>query len=168
IYDVADVDDSLSGAAVDWRMDVAVTELDLGCIDRCAIYLHRLIGTVHCGARGFGVRFERVVVSAELFVLLASDNALLDECSITFDLCAAPVLARNLTCKVRFRLFLGGGVFREIGLRLFQVGVERPRIDREKQIALANVCAVSEMNLLDTAGDLWLNRHRFTRDDLSE
>src|SRR5215217_1088816 len=69
-------------------MDVAVTELDLRCVDRCAIYFHCLISAAHCGARGFGVRFQRVVISAELFILLARYNTLLDECSITLDLCA--------------------------------------------------------------------------------
>ena len=87
---------------------------------------------MYCGARGFGIGFKCVVVGAKLFVLLARDNALLDECSITFDLRTAPVLARDLTRQVRFGLFLGGGVFREIGLCLFQVRIERSRIDREE------------------------------------
>src|SRR5215217_3448818 len=147
-------------------MDVAVTELDLRCVDRCAIYFHCLISAAHCGARGFGVRFQRVVISAELFILLARYNTLLDECSITLDLCAAPILTGDLTRKVRFGLFLGGGVFGEIGLCLFEVRIERSRIDREEQLALFHVCAVSEMNLFDASGNLWLNRNRFTRDNL--
>src|SRR6185369_8845910 len=97
-------------------MDVAVTELDLSGVDRGAVDFEYLVGAANRGARGFGVGFERIVVCAELFVLLASDDALLDECSITLDLITAPVLLCDLTRQVCFRLFLGSGVFGEIGL----------------------------------------------------
>src|SRR5215470_15712116 len=113
-------------------MDVAVTELDLRGVNRGVVYFDRLVGATHCGARGFGVGFERIVVSAELFVLLTRHDALLDECSITLDLIAAPVLTRDLTREICFRLFLRSGVFGKICFRLFQICIEWPRIDREK------------------------------------
>src|ERR1700752_1374602 len=124
-------------------MDVAVAELDLSCVNRSLVYLKGLVGATHCRTRSFRVCFERIVGCAELFVLLAGHDALLNQGSITLDLVAAPVLTRN------FR--------RQIGLSLFYVRSEWSSSDRKEQFALSDVGAVSEMNLFDAAGSLWLN-----------
>ena len=81
---------------------------------------------------------------------------------------AAPVLTRNLAREVRFGLFPGSRIFCKICLRLFQARLERSRIDREEQLAFSYVGAISEMNPLDAAGDLRLNRDDFARDDPAE
>src|ERR1700752_1730688 len=105
-------------------MDVAVAELDLSCVNRSLVYLKGLVGATHCRTRSFRVCFERIVVCAELFVLLAGHDALLNQGSITLDLVAAPVLTRNFTRQIGFSLFFGGGVFCVIGLRRVSVRIE--------------------------------------------
>ena len=47
----------------------------------------------------------------------------------------------------------------EVRLRLTQRGVERPRIDREQQVALLDVLALAEMHLHDLAADLRFHIH---------
>ena len=59
-------------------MNVAVTQLDLRRLNRCLVYFDCFLGTAHCGAGGFRIGFECVVVRTELFVLLAGDDALLN------------------------------------------------------------------------------------------
>ena len=64
IDDVADVDETLTGAAVDWRMNEAVAEFYFCGFDRGVVDFDRFVGAAYDGARGFGVCSERVVVGA--------------------------------------------------------------------------------------------------------
>ena len=57
------------------------------------------------------------------------------------------------------------GIARDDGLRLLQGGLEWPRIDREKQLAFADVCAFSEMDRTQLTRGLRANLNRDDRFD---
>src|SRR5260370_35937620 len=58
IYDIADINEALAGAAGDRRANVAVAELHLGVLNRRRINLDGLIGTVNRGPVGIDGRIE--------------------------------------------------------------------------------------------------------------
>ena len=80
-----------------------------------------------------------------LIVLLPRSDALPEQRRV------AALVGRGLPV---LRAILG-----EIRLRLTQRGVERPRVDREQQVALLDVLPLAEMHLHDLAADLRLHVH---------
>ncbi len=118
IDDVTNVHQPLSGPAVNRRANVAITKLDLRALNGRRVHFHRFIRAAHCCASSFHVCPKRVVVRSELFVLLARNNALLNQHTISLNLSQAPFRLRDLSGQIRFSLFLQGAVFGKIGLRL--------------------------------------------------
>ena len=168
IHDVADVDESLSGAAVDGRTNVAVAEFNFRRFDRGVVDFHRFFRAADGRARGFSVRLERVVVGSQLLILFAGNDALFDEGSISFDLRRPHFSRASSRAMLASACFFSAAVAGEICLRLFETCFKRPRVDREKQLAFLYVRAVGEMKLHDPARYLGLDRDGLARDDFAE
>ena len=111
---VAGMHQQVAGAAVDWRANLTVLEIQLRGLHRGGVGLHR-------GRECRGVRLD-------LIVLLARSDVLFEQHRV------AMLVGRG---HAILRAILG-----EIRLRLLQRGFERPRIDREQQIALLDVLSL--------------------------
>src|SRR5262249_1127395 len=124
------------GAPVNRRANGGEAELQPGALHGCPVgfdgFFRRLdIRLVSLHAFG-----ERVGVGANLIVLIARDDAVLDQVGGALSLRRGGPWLRLVAGEISLRLFLLGRGFGHIGLRLRQSGLERARVYREESFAL--------------------------------
>ncbi len=129
LHDVAGVDAEAAGAAGERRADRAVAEIEIRALDGGAIGGHR------GGERG-GVR-------APGFVVFGGDVLLLRQVGVAGGVGGGVVGQRLVACELRL-----GGV---------EGCPEGARVDREEQVAAADLLALDEVDLVEDAADLGAN-----------
>ena len=151
-------DGNASGAAVDRRIDGGVAHLHGGGVDS-GFGRHNLgAGALDGGFVGEHRLGERVGAGSHLVGLFTRDHALIEQSAIPCSLVLRVFFVGDIARQIRLRLAERRSIAGQVRLRLAELGVERPGIDSEEQIALLHRIAFMKRDLGELAAYLGFHR----------